>query len=58
MDQTRKKPLVSSEERAAKKESSRWDAKKALSERKKVEDAFRANYKRLKAERLARESKS
>jgi hypothetical protein len=58
MDETREKPPVSSEERAAKKESSRWDAMKALSERKKAEDAFRANYERLKAERLARESKS
>ena len=58
MDETREQPPVSSEERAAKKESNRWDAKKALSERKKVEDAFRANYERLKAERLARESKS
>jgi hypothetical protein len=58
MDETREKPPVSSEERAAKKESSRWDAMKALGERKKAEDAFRANYERLKAERLARESKS
>jgi len=58
MDETREKPPVSSEERAAKKESSRWDAKEALRERKKAEDAFRANYERLKAERLARESKS
>jgi hypothetical protein len=58
MEETREKPPVSGEERAANKESGRWDAKKALSERKKVEDAFRANYERLKAERLARESKS
>jgi hypothetical protein len=58
MDEIREKPPVSSEESAAKKESSRWDAKKAHSERKKAEDAFRANYERLKAERLARESKS
>jgi hypothetical protein len=54
----REKPPVSSEERAAKKEKSLWEAKKALSERKKADDAFRANYERLKAERLARESKS
>ena len=58
MDETQEKPAVSSEERAEKKESSRWDAKKALSERKNAEDAFRANYERLKAERLARESRS
>ena len=58
MDEIREKPPLSSEERAAKKETSRWDAMKALSERKKAEDAFRANYERLKAERLARESKS
>ena len=44
------------EERAAKKEKSLWDAKKALAERKKSDDAFRSNYERLKAERLAREA--
>jgi len=35
----------------------RWDAKKAQTERKRLEDQFRANFERLKAERLAREGK-
>ena len=50
------KPSLTAEERLAKKEKSRWDAEKALSERKKSDDAFRANFERLKAERLAREA--
>ena len=37
-------------------EKRREDAEKALDERKKAEDAFRTNYERLKAERLAREA--
>ena len=49
------KPPITKEERAAKKEKSLWDAKKALAERKKADDAFRANFERLKAERKARE---
>ena len=52
----REKPPITKEERAAKKEKSFWDAQKALAERKKAEDSFRANYERLKAERLAREA--
>jgi hypothetical protein len=52
----REKPAVTTEERAAKKEKSRWDAEKALGERKKTDDAFRANFERLKAERQAREA--
>jgi hypothetical protein len=44
------------EEREAKKEKSRWDAEKAVAEGQKADDAFRANFERLKAERLARES--
>jgi hypothetical protein len=54
--ESREKPAVTPEERAAKREASRWDAEKALSERKKSDDAFRANFERLKAERLAREA--
>jgi len=50
----REKPASTKEERAARKEKSLWDAQKALAERKKVEASFRANYERLKAERLAR----
>jgi hypothetical protein len=51
----REKPPVTKEERKAKKEQSRLDAEKNLIERKKSDDAFRANFERLKAERLARQ---
>ena len=44
------------EEREAKKEQSRKDAEKVLAARKKADDAFRANFERLKAERLARQA--
>jgi len=54
--ENRQKPAVSREEREAKMEQRRWDAEQALIERKKADDAFRANYERLKAERLAREA--
>jgi len=46
------------EEREAKKERARRDAEIALAVRKKEDDAFRANFLRLKAERLAREASS
>lgn len=52
----REKPPVTKEEREAKKEQSRLAAEQALIERKKADDAFRSNFERLKAERLARES--
>lgn len=52
----REKPPITAEERAAKKEKSLWDAEQALKEHKKADDAFRANFERLKAERLAREA--
>jgi hypothetical protein len=45
-------------ERAAKKEQARKDAEEQLAARKKEHEPFRANFERLKAERLARESKS
>jgi hypothetical protein len=54
--ESREKPALTAEERLAKKEKSRWDAEKALNERKKSDHAFRANFERLKAERLAREA--
>ena len=54
--QNRVKPPVSREEREAKMQQRRWDAEQALIERRKADDAFRANYERLKAERLAREA--
>lgn len=56
--ETQEKRQPTAEERAAKKEKSLWDAQKALAERKKADDAFRANFERLKAERLTREQKS
>jgi hypothetical protein len=37
-------------------EKRREDAEKALNERRKADDAFRANFERLRAERLAREA--
>lgn len=54
--ENRHKPPSTAEERAARKEKSLWDAEQALRERKQADDAFRANYERLKAERLAREA--
>jgi hypothetical protein len=54
--ESREKPPLTAEERLAKKEKSRWDAEKALNERKRSDNAFRANFERLKAERLAREA--
>ena len=55
MNNFEEKPRISKEEREAKKERQRWDAEKALRERKKDDDAFRSNFERLKAERLAQE---
>jgi hypothetical protein len=52
----REKPPVTKEEREAKKERARQEAVKAMAARKKQDDAFRANFERLKAERLAREA--
>ena len=54
--ENREKPALTAEERLAKKEKSRWDAEKALNERKRSDNAFRANFERLKAERLARKA--
>jgi hypothetical protein len=53
----RVKPPVSKAEREARQEKLRIEAEKALAERKKADDAFRANFDRLKAERLAREAR-
>ena len=53
----RVKPPASKVEREARQEKLRAEAEKALVERKKADDAFRANYERLKAERLARAGK-
>jgi hypothetical protein len=51
----KQKPPITKAEREAKKEKSQLEAKQALAERKKADDAFRANFERLKAERKARE---
>ncbi len=51
----REKPLISKQEREAKKEKQRWDAEKVLRDHKANDDAFRSNFERLKAERIARE---
>jgi hypothetical protein len=53
---TQEKLPPTKEEREAKKAQARKDAEKALIARKKADDAFRANFERLKAERLAREA--
>ena len=52
----REKPPVTKEEREAKKERARQEAELALAARKKEDEAFRANFERLKAERMAREA--
>ena len=52
----RVRPASSKEERDKRIERQRVDAKKAMEERRRAEDAFRANYERLKAERIAREA--
>jgi hypothetical protein len=53
----REKRAPTKEEREAKQQKSRQEASKALAERKKDDEAFRANFERLKAERLAREAR-
>jgi hypothetical protein len=55
---TQEKRPPTKEEREVKKEKARQDAEKGLAERKKEDEAFRANFERLKAARLAREAKS
>jgi len=54
--ETQEKQPPTKQEREAKKELARKDAEQALIARKKEDDAFRANFERLKAERLAREA--
>lgn len=55
--ENRVKPAVSGVEREARLEKRRVEAEQAMEERRKAESAFRANYERLRAERLAREAK-
>jgi len=54
--ETQEKLPPTKEEREAKKEQARKDAEKTLIARKKADDAFGANFERLKAERRAREA--
>jgi hypothetical protein len=54
--ENRVKPVSSSIEREARLEKRRIEAQKAMADHEKAEAAFRANYERLKAERLAREA--
>jgi hypothetical protein len=51
----RERAPVTAEERTAKKEKSQQKAALALAERKKIDEAFRANLERLRDERKARE---
>ena len=50
-------PATSGAEREARLKKRRFDAQKGLEEYRRAEAAFRSNYERLKAERLARERK-
>jgi hypothetical protein len=54
----RVKPAADSVEREARLAKQRAEAEQAMAERKQADEAFRANYERLKAERLAREGKN
>lgn len=54
----RLQPAANKVEREARQEKLRAEAEKALAERKQADDAFRANYERLRAERLARAEKN
>ena len=54
--ETRQKPPPTKQEREARKAQARKEAEQAMIARKKADDAFRANFERLKAERLAREA--
>jgi len=53
----RVKPATSGAEREARLQKQRIEAEQALADHRRAEAAFRANYERLKAERLARDAK-
>jgi hypothetical protein len=55
---TEEKRPPTKEELETKKDKALQDAEKSLTERKKEDEAFLANFERLKAERLARKTKS
>jgi len=54
----RTKPPATKAERHARLEKRRVEGEAAMVELKKKEDAFKSNFERLRAERLARESES
>jgi hypothetical protein len=56
--ETQERRPLTKEEREAKKARARKDAEQEIAARKKRDDAFHANFERLKAERRARESES
>jgi len=49
------RPPRTKQEREARKEQARWVAEQNTAEQRKVDEAFRSNFERLKAERKARE---
>jgi F0F1-type ATP synthase epsilon subunit len=53
----RAKPPATREERDLKKAKDRLNAEQAMVDRRRADAAFRANFQRLKTERLSRESK-
>ena len=54
----RVKPPANSSEREQRLEKQRIEGQKAMAERRKADEAFKANFERLKAERRAREARS
>ena len=54
--ENRVKPAKDRTEREARLKKQRVEADEAMVERRKADDNFRANYERLKAERLARQN--
>jgi hypothetical protein len=52
----RVKPATSGMEREARQEKQRIEARHAMEDRQQADAAFRANFERLKAERLQRET--
>jgi hypothetical protein len=52
----REKPPATKEERDARREQGRLDGEQAMIERRQADEAFRANLRRLRAERLLREN--
>jgi hypothetical protein len=56
MHENRTKPAASGAERQERLQKRRFDAEQGIKEYREAEAALRANYERLKAERLAREA--